>query len=150
MPPHVGPLVETPSLQTSKKILVVDDDPGMADSVCRYLNREGLQASSMSDPLGALQELESSDYGVLVTDILMPGMDGVGLLRAAKKVNPFLQVILMTGQVRMSYLLEGFAAGASNCFFKPFESMTPLTDEVRGCLAKIERIREVLLHRSQL
>jgi two-component system, sensor histidine kinase and response regulator len=136
--------------QASKKILVVDDDPGIADSVCRYLRREGLAASGLTDPLVALQELEQADYGVLVTDILMPGMDGVGLLRAAKKRNPFLQVILMTGQVRMSYLLEGFAAGASNCFFKPFESLTPLTDEVRSCLAKIERIREVLLHRSQL
>jgi DNA-binding NtrC family response regulator len=134
----------------SKKILVVDDEPSMVDSICRYLKREGLVAQGLSDPLAALQELESPDFGVLVTDILMPGMDGVGLLRAAKKKNPFLQVILMTGQVRMNYLLEGFAAGATNCFFKPFESMTPLAQEVRGCLAKIDRIRDILLQRSNL
>ena len=132
------------------KILVVDDDSSIVDSICRYLRREGLAAEGMSDPLNALQQLESGSYGVLITDILMPGMDGVGLLRAAKRKNPFLQVILITGQVRMNNLLEGFAAGASNCFFKPFESLTALTQEVRSCLAKIERIREVLEQRSQL
>jgi DNA-binding NtrC family response regulator len=137
-------------LQGSKKILVVDDDANIVDSICRWLRREGLSAEGMSDPLNALQQLESSSYGVLVTDILMPGMDGVGLLRAAKRKNPFLQVILITGQVRLNYLLEGFAAGASNCFFKPFESLAPLTQEVRGCLAKIERIHDVLQQRSQL
>jgi DNA-binding NtrC family response regulator len=145
----VGPAPAPRALQ-GKKILVVDDDAGMAESICRHLKREGLLATSLTDPCQALRELDSSDYGVLVADIVMPDMDGVGLLRAAKKVNPFLQVILITGQVRMSYLLEGFAAGAANCFFKPFESLTALTDEVRGCLAKLERIREVLVQRSQL
>jgi DNA-binding NtrC family response regulator len=140
----------SPDRPPEKQILVVDDDASMLDSVCRYLRREGLSVRGLNDPLAALQELDSPDYGVLITDILMPGMDGVGLLRAAKKKNPFLQVILMTGQVRMNYLLEGFAAGASNCFFKPFDSMTPLAQEVRGCLAKIERIREVLVQRSNL
>jgi DNA-binding NtrC family response regulator len=135
---------------SSKKILVVDDDRSIVDSVCRHLTRDGFSATGLTDPRAALQELESRDYGVLITDILMPEMDGVGLLRAAKSRNPFLQVILMTGQVRMNYLLEGFAAGASNCFFKPFESLTPLSQEVRSCLAKIERIRDVLLQRSQL
>jgi DNA-binding NtrC family response regulator len=134
----------------SKKILVVDDDASIVDSVCRFLNREGFSSKGMVSALGALQELDSGDYGVLITDILMPEMDGVGLLRAAKSRNPFLQVILMTGQVRMNYLLEGFAAGASNCFFKPFESLAALSQEVRSCLGKIERIREVLLQRSQL
>jgi DNA-binding NtrC family response regulator len=135
---------------TSKKVLVVDDDSGIVDSVCRYLTRQGFSAQGLNDPRAALAELDSPDYGVLITDILMPEMDGVGLLRAAKEKNPFLQVILMTGQVRMNYLLEGFAAGASNCFFKPFESLAPLAQEVAGCLAKIERIREVLLQRSNL
>jgi len=134
----------------NKKILVVDDDASIVDSVCRYLNREGFASKGLSNPLAALQELEAGDYGVLVTDIVMPEMDGVALLRAAKHRNPFLQVILITGHVRMNYLLEGFAAGASNCFFKPFDSMEPLAEEVRGCVRKISRIREVLLQRSKL
>ena len=142
--------MSTDGLEASKKILVVDDDPNMLSSVVRYLVREGFVVEGFNSPLQALQALDSPDFGVMITDILMPEMDGVGLLREAKKKNPFLQVILMTGQVRMNYLLEGFRAGASNCFFKPFESLSALADEVRGCLAKIARIREVLVQRSRL
>jgi DNA-binding NtrC family response regulator len=134
----------------SKKILVVDDDASVVNSVCRYLTREGFVVKGLSNPAEALQELENVEYGVLITDIVMPEMDGVALLRAAKNRNPFLQVVLITGHVRINYLLEGFAAGASNCFFKPFDSLDPLTEEVRGCLRKIARIREVLLQRSRL
>ncbi len=133
-----------------KKILVVDDDPGIVQSVVRYLNREGFPTAGLTSPVEALHALETHPYAVLIADIVMPEMDGVGLLRAAKRLNPFLQGILITGHVRMSYLLEGFAAGASNCFFKPLDSLEPLTQEVRACLGKLARIREVLLQRSKL
>jgi DNA-binding NtrC family response regulator len=132
------------------RVLVVDDDPGTVESITRYLNREGFKVKGLSSPLAALEELETEHYGVLITDIVMPEMDGVGLAREAKERNPFLQIILITGHVRMNYVLEGFAAGASNCFFKPLDSLEPLRDEVRGCLRKIALIREVLLRRSRL
>jgi DNA-binding response OmpR family regulator len=131
-------------MTANKKILVVDDDPSVVGSVCQYLAREGFDVAGESDSQVALRELESLDYGILITDILMPGLDGLELLKAAKQKNPFLQVILITAHVRMSYLLEGFAAGANNCFFKPFTSMAPVAQEAEACLRKIDRIHEVL------
>jgi DNA-binding NtrC family response regulator len=134
----------------NKKILVVDDDTSVVESLCQYLAREGFDVEGESDSVAALRELESSEYGILITDILMPELDGIELLRAAKQKNPFLQVILITAHVRLSYLLEGFAAGATNCFFKPFTSMAPVAQEAESCLRKIDRIHEVLVQRAKM
>ena len=134
----------------NKKILVVDDDASIVGSVCQYLAREGFDVAGESDSMVALRELESPDYGILITDVLMPGLDGLELLKAAKQKNPFLQVILITAHVRMSYLVEGFAAGANNCFFKPFASLAPLAQEAESCLRKIDRIHEVLAQQARM
>ena len=79
------------------RILVVDDEEGVRDVVVEALERiEGAEVVDEGDPARALERLKEQAFDVLVTDIRMPGMDGVALLRAAREHDPRLPVLMLT------------------------------------------------------
>src|SRR5690606_10617384 len=87
----VNPRAPSPEI-----VLVVDDDPGNLDSVQRILQREGLEVLAAASGEEALEILRKSEVRVIVTDLMMPGMTGTALLRAAKAISPHVEVVLMT------------------------------------------------------
>ncbi|RME74071.1 MAG: response regulator, partial [Planctomycetota bacterium] len=102
-------------------MLVVDDDPAAARLLRHHLERAGHVVCERLDGQGALAELERGDVDVLVTDLVMPDMDGIELLDRARRLLPHLEVILTTAQPTLERAIQGLRRGASDLLCKPVE-----------------------------
>jgi DNA-binding NtrC family response regulator len=101
------------------RILILDDEAKMADLLARSLERSGYEAVGVSDPLRALDELKSSRWDVLVTDLRMPGMDGLEILERSKSIDSGVDVILMTAYASIDTDREAMKRGAVDYLEKP-------------------------------
>ena len=80
----------------AEKILVVDDEQSMTQFLGIVLRKEGYQVTVTNNGKDALEKVRSDSYDAVITDIRMPGMDGIQLLEGIKKVDPTLPVVIMT------------------------------------------------------
>jgi DNA-binding NtrC family response regulator len=102
-----------------KKILIVDDEHLVRWSVRRYLEAEGFVAVDAASGLEALEILAKDDISVLITDLIMPEMGGVELIRKARERNPDLPVLVITANDSSSLVQSATDAGAIRTFNKP-------------------------------
>ena len=79
------------------RVLLVDDEPGILRAFARALEHDGFSVVTAGDGKQATACLKQTEFDVVLTDISMPDLDGIGLLRVARSANPDLPVILMTG-----------------------------------------------------
>ena len=79
------------------RILIAEDDMAVQNFVTRALSYKGHDVISVGDGLQALEALDGSAYDLLITDIVMPGLDGIGLALRVARQHPTLPVLLMTG-----------------------------------------------------
>ncbi len=77
-------------------ILVVDDDPGICRSICEILEKEGCSVNTASDGIEAMERLAEETYDAMLSDVLMPRMDGHDLFLAAKEKYPNMPIMMMT------------------------------------------------------
>src|SRR4051812_23597849 len=80
----------------AQTVMIVDDERSILESLGKIFEREGVQVLSASDGATALDLLRKHRVGVLLTDLMMPGMTGMDLLKAARTVAPETEVVLMT------------------------------------------------------
>jgi two-component system response regulator HydG len=102
-------------------VLVVDDDSANLDSVCRIFEREGVATLAASDGTKALEFLRKPEVGVLVTDLMMPGLDGQALLKAARAMRPDVEVVLMTAYATVETAVSAMRDGAYDFITKPLK-----------------------------
>jgi DNA-binding NtrC family response regulator len=102
-------------------ILVVDDEPRICSLLVRALEAEGLNAESALDPEEGLERLKGHPFDIVITDLRMPGIDGLELLRRAKVIRPQCEVVLMTGHASVETAREALKRGAVDYITKPFE-----------------------------
>ncbi len=103
------------------KILLVDDEPELLKSMSKILAREGYKVNTASSGEGALLQLQSSsEFGLIITDISMPGIGGIELLRAVIKKHSHIPIIIMTAHATMNSAIEALRAGACDYLPKPF------------------------------
>ena len=88
---------DQPQGATAVRVLVVDDEPSIRSVVQKLLSKSGYEADCAEDAQSALAALDTGSYGVVVSDVVLPGMSGVALLKAIRERAPDLQVIMMTG-----------------------------------------------------
>jgi CheY-like chemotaxis protein len=98
------------------KIIVVDDEPIIADTLVNILTGEGHDAVAVSDGKSAIQWAEMIRPDAVVTDVIMPGMDGIDTAKAIMKFLPNCRIILFSGQAATSGLLA--KARAEGCLFE--------------------------------
>jgi DNA-binding NtrC family response regulator len=127
-------------------ILLVDDDPDLLQVLKAIIQRgfsDDIRIRTANDPKDALQQLDAEIVDVLVTDLEMPGISGLELLRRAKRRNAWTQVLLVTGHSSLDSVTEAMDLGASDYLLKPF---TPgeLKEVVDGTLSRIRRWRFAL------
>lgn len=122
-------------------VLVVDDDPGNLDSVLRILQREGLRVLAAPSGEKALEYLRNDEVRVVVTDLMMPGMSGVALLRAAKAIAPHVEVVLMTAYGTVETAVEAMKEGADDFLTKPLKRHH-LVRTVKKALEKYRLLEE--------
>ncbi len=103
-----------------KKVLVVDDEPIMRDSICEALLLNGYDVTVAEDGIAARDILHRNEFEVVVSDIKMPGMNGLELLKFIKTVSPDTLVIIMTAFGTIESAIEAMREGAYDYLTKPF------------------------------
>jgi two-component system response regulator FixJ len=131
-------------------VFVVDDDEAALDSLVVLLRSEGLNPRGFSSAEAFLSSLTPDARGCVISDVRMPGMDGVQLLKTLKAMGCMLPVIVITGHADVTVAVQAMKAGAADFIEKPFESELILR-LVRACLeendeavdanAKVVRVR---------
>ncbi len=104
------------------KILILDDEPKMGKILTRVLAREGHRAEFRVSPSEALQLLSAEPFDLLLTDLKMPEMNGLEAMERARKINPELDVILMTAFASVENAVEAMKKGAADYLIKPFHN----------------------------
>jgi DNA-binding NtrC family response regulator len=115
------------------RILVVDDEIEMAAMIVEELGERGYAAVALPSGREAVARLKNEHFDALVTDLRMPGVDGLGLLRVSRALDPSRPVIVMTGHSAMDTALEAAAHGAFHYIAKPF-SLAQLVQVVERAL----------------
>lgn len=100
---------------------VIDDDEAMRDSLVFLLHSASLKAVAHYSAESFLAALPSLEFACVVTDVRMPGMTGIDLLRRMQEIDKGLPVILITGQSDPALAIEALKAGAFDVIEKPFE-----------------------------
>jgi two-component system response regulator FixJ len=124
-------MVMTPA--ADRTVFVVDDDAAALDSLVMLLRSDGLNPNGFSSAQAFLDALTPESRGCIISDVRMPGMDGVQLIRALKGMNCILPVIVITGHADVTVAVQAMKAGAAEFVQKPFESELILR-LVRACL----------------
>ena len=104
------------------RVSIVDDKDVMRDSLTDILSAQGHEVVAYSDPNRALTEITSSRFEVIVSDLKMPGMDGIELLRALQSRGVETPFVLMTAYASVSTAVEALKLGAFDYIQKPFEA----------------------------
>ncbi|HKL01786.1 MAG TPA: response regulator, partial [Desulfotignum sp.] len=115
-------------------VLVVDDEKIVRDSMKEWLAEEGYQVWTAASAKKALDLMADTTFHMMLTDIKMPGMDGVELLARAKALQPDLDVVMMTAYAAVDSAVEAMKQGALEYVIKPFEPETVLA-MVSNCFA---------------
>ena len=110
-----------------KEVLVVDDEQQMLVAIRETLNRKGFQVTTASSGSDAVGKLQRNFYQAVLTDVRMPGLDGMDLLRHVKRLSPTTPVIMLTGHGTVSDAVCALKQGAYDYLMKPF-SASQLTD----------------------
>ena len=112
-------------------LLIADDDPGLRESLERTLTREGYRVVLASDGRAALERVQAGGIDLIVTDLRMPGLTGLDLLRAAKAIMPDVDVILLTAFGTVEEAVKAMKDGAYDFLTKPFrrEQLIKLIDK---------------------
>lgn len=114
------------------RILVAEDDEAVREFVSRALTLQGYEVTAVTDGGQALEALDGGPYDLLLTDIVMPGMDGIALALKVAKDHPALPVLLMTGYAAERQRAHNLDALISRVLLKPFS-----LKEVCGAVADV-------------
>lgn len=128
------------------RLLVVDDEVELMTALKESLVDAGFQVEGFAKPTQALDALSANEFDLLLTDLMMPEIDGIQLLRQALAIDPNLVGIIMTGQGTIQTAVEAMKAGAFDYILKPFrlQQVLPVLDramEVRRLRLENVRLR---------
>ncbi len=120
-------------------ILVVEDGQSQREMLRDFLKDEGYPVSEAENGESALKQVRENYFDLLLTDYKMPRMDGMALLKAAKQLNPDLDVVMMTAFGTIETAVEAMKAGASDYIAKPID-----LDELRLLIDRISGRRTII------
>lgn len=126
------------------KILVVDDDPKLNRTVCTYLNDCGFQTKGCLSAKDAYDEMYNNLYELIISDIMMPEVDGFEFAEHIRKVNKHIPILFMSAKDDLPSKQKGFTLGIDDYMVKPIE-LDELLLRVRALLrrANIEMDRKL-------
>ena len=102
-------------------VLVVDDNESVTEVLTIMLSRRGCRCESATNGIEAMQKVKQSNFDAVITDLQMPEMDGIVLMKELSHHFPDLPVMIMTGQPDDSLVESAISAGARELLRKPFE-----------------------------
>ncbi len=117
-----------------KWILVADDEPTVRQFVERALNYAGYAVTTVSDGVAALAELKKQKYDLLLTDVVMPDMDGTALTMQAGQDYPDMKILMMTGYSHQAQSIHQIESITHEVVSKPF-TLDEITRRVTAAMA---------------
>ena len=130
------------------KILVIDDDEGICDLLETVLDRDGFEVKTLREPTLAAETVRSGGYHLCLLDLMMPGLDGIEVLRAIREVDKDLGVVVVTGFPSLETAVQSMQLDALDYLRKPF-TIDELRTVVERAMRKkgLTRAPEEQLHR---
>ncbi len=121
------------------KVLIVDDDPGIRNTISELIEELGYLCETASDGLDAVELLDSGPYLCVFTDIMMPNMSGLELIRKIKARDVSLPIIVITGYASLEIAIDAMKYGASDFISKPFK-----VKQIELMLNKVKREKDLI------
>ncbi len=109
----------------ARKLLIVDDSAAVRQSISYVLEQAGYEIEEASDGMDGVGKLEEGSFDLIITDINMPNLDGIGFLGKIREhpLHRFVPVLVLTTESQGSKMEEGKAAGATGWIVKPFSAV---------------------------
>ena len=126
------------------KLLIVDDEKTILELLSDFFKKFGYDVTVTDDPFKAVKIIENGDANIVLTDIKMPKMSGIELLKKIKVINGLVQVIIMTGYGSLENTVECLEMGANDYLLKPFKNMDEVRDIVDMTAKKLTRWENVI------
>jgi len=130
------------------RLLVVDDQVDVLNPLCEILSKFGYDATGVTSASEALKELKNQSFDLLMTDLIMPEMDGVSLLKTASEMDPQIVGIIITGNGTIQTAVEAIKGGAFDYILKPVEFRTLMPILSRAMMVRRLRIENLQLRES--
>lgn len=132
-------------------ILVVDDDTKLNQAICTFLTDVGFAAKGVLDAQSAYDELYGSLYDLIISDIMMPGIDGFEFAENVRRVNRYIPILFVSAKDDLPSKQKGFRLGIDDYMVKPIE-LAELEMRVRALLrrANIEASRKLTVGNLEL
>jgi two-component system response regulator FixJ len=136
-------------MATSAVVHLIDDDEGVRRALAFLLSTEGLAVRVYDSADGLLNSIETVQPGCVVSDLRMPGIDGLELLKELKRLGLDLPVIIMTGHADVPLAVQAMKAGAADFIEKPFDDEV-LLSAIRLALDRYAKNDRLKLETGQL
>jgi diguanylate cyclase (GGDEF)-like protein len=129
-----------------KRVLVVDDDASILGVVSEVLEDDGYDVTTAGSAEEAIETLKNNQFALVMSDIRLPGINGIGLLKHVKEVAPRTAVIMITSHGSMQTSIEAIKLGAYDYILKPFEDLSLISNSAKRAVDSFN----VDVERSQL
>ena len=133
----------------SARVLILDDEHSVLDVLSQLLTSEGYVCHTTTSPSDALNLVENERFALLITDVRMPEMDGIEVVRQAKAIDENLAIIVATAILDVTNAVEAIRAGADDYVLKPF-NLGEITLAVSRALDKRKRVLDALEYQQDL
>lgn len=104
----------------SRRVLVVEDDVDIRELLVEYFRARGYAVTGAEDGRAAVTALERAAFDLVLTDLQLPGTDGLGVLAAARRLHPAIYVVIVTGFASLDSAIQAVRLGAYDYLTKPF------------------------------
>ncbi len=121
------------------RVLVVDDEPFIRESLTLFLEKKGLQVASVESAESALSRLSETPCDVVITDLSLPGMGGENMVMQVREILPDIHIFIHTAasDPRLSDHLEEAGVRPEHVFIKPLRDLTVIVDEIERVMKDI-------------
>jgi len=133
------------SAATVARLLIVDDETALMTALCKTLELENYATTGFTSAAEALEHLRHHRYDILITDLMMPEMDGIRFLQSAQAIDPNLSAIMMTGHGTIDTAVKALQSGALDYILKPFR-----LDNLLSVMTRALAMRALLLENREL
>ena len=127
------------------RLLIVEDEKNLSAAVAKYMKDEGYTTDCCYDGSEAMDYIESTDYDAVILDIMLPGRDGISILKEIRRIKKNLPVIMLTAKNSIEDKVTGLDLGADDYMTKPF-SLEELSARVRVLIRRtgVERTDSII------
>ena len=136
-------------VKLKKKILIVDDEELVLTSLGMEMEGEGYEVSLAADGKMGIALLRRNYYNLVITDLMMEGLSGLDVLKAAKEIDPEIAVVILTGYGDVASAIEALRLGASDYLLKPCDC-NELHLRIGKCLEQQNLAKKIKIYESIL